>query len=53
MLQEMRQEMQALRRLMENELSELTWRDLGKRRPQTQELIRRLMGMGLSCRTLS
>lgn len=48
LLQEMRQEMQALRRMMENELSELTWRDLGQRRPQTQELIRRLMGLGLS-----
>ena len=46
-LQEMRTEMQALRRLMENELSELTWRDLGQRRPQTQEMIRRLMGLGL------
>ncbi len=46
-LREMRQEMQALRRMMENELSELTWRDLGHRRPQTQDLIRRLMGLGL------
>ncbi len=55
-LQEMRKEMHALRRMMENELSELTWRDLGQRRPQTQELIRRLMGMGLGaalCRDLS
>jgi flagellar biosynthesis protein FlhF len=43
----MRQEMQALRRMMENELSELTWRDLGHRRPQTQDLIRRLMALGL------
>ncbi|MEW8585272.1 MAG: flagellar biosynthesis protein FlhF, partial [Candidatus Thiodiazotropha sp.] len=46
-LREMRREMQALRRMMENELSELTWRDLGHRRPQTQDLIRRLMGSGL------
>ena len=55
-LQEMRQEMQALRRMMENELSELTWRDLGQRRPQTQELIRSLMGLGLGagiCRDLA
>ncbi len=55
-LQEMRQEMQALRRMMENELSELTWRDLGQRRPQTQDLIRRLMGLGLGaaiCRDLA
>ncbi|MDJ0806503.1 MAG: flagellar biosynthesis protein FlhF, partial [Gammaproteobacteria bacterium] len=56
LLQEMRQEMQALRRMMENELSELTWRDLGQRRPQSQELIRRLMGLGLGasvCRDLA
>ncbi|PVV05585.1 MAG: flagellar biosynthesis protein FlhF [gamma proteobacterium symbiont of Ctena orbiculata] len=46
-LKEMRREMQALRRMMENELSELTWRDLGHRRPQTQDLIRRLMALGL------
>jgi len=48
--------MHALRRMMENELSELTWRDLGQRRPQTQELIRRLMGLGLGaglCRDLA
>jgi flagellar biosynthesis protein FlhF len=45
---EMRREMHALRRMMENELSELTWRDMGQRRPQTQELLRRLMGLGLS-----
>ncbi|MFC1684905.1 flagellar biosynthesis protein FlhF, partial [Pseudomonadota bacterium] len=47
-LVEMRREMHALRRMMENELSELTWRDMGQRRPQTQELLRRLMGLGLS-----
>jgi flagellar biosynthesis protein FlhF len=55
-LREMRMEMQALRRMMENELSELTWRDLGNRRPQTQELMRRLIGMGLDashCRELA
>jgi flagellar biosynthesis protein FlhF len=55
-LREMRQEMQALRRMMEIELSELTWRDLGHRRPQTQELIRQLMGLGLDaahCRALA
>jgi flagellar biosynthesis protein FlhF len=54
-LVEMRREMQALRRMMENELSELTWRDMGARRPQSQELLRRLMGLGLSpdiCRSL-
>jgi flagellar biosynthesis protein FlhF len=47
-LTDMRQEMQALRRMMENELSELTWRDMGKRQPQVQELLRRLMTLGLS-----
>ncbi|MGD8588740.1 MAG: flagellar biosynthesis protein FlhF [Chromatiales bacterium] len=55
-LQEMRQEMQTMRRMMENELSELTWRDLGQHRPQTQELIRRLLGLGLNanlCRVLA
>jgi flagellar biosynthesis protein FlhF len=55
-LREMRQEMQALRRMMENELSELTWRDLGHRRPQTQELIRQLMRLDLDaahCRELA
>lgn len=55
-LQEMRHEMQALRRMMENELSELTWRDMGQRRPQTQELLRRLIGLGLDadhCRELA
>ena len=55
-LREMRREMQALRRMMENELSELTWRDLGQRRPQTQELMRRLIALGLDaahCRELA
>lgn len=55
-LREMRLEMQAMRRMMENELSELTWRDLGQRRPQTQELLRRLISLGLDaslCRELA
>jgi len=47
-LVEMRQEMQALRRMMENELSELTWHDMGEHKPNTQELLRRLMNIGLS-----
>jgi flagellar biosynthesis protein FlhF len=54
-LVEMRQEMKALRRMMENQLSELTWREMGSRRPQSQELLRRLMGLNLSpdiCRQL-
>lgn len=52
---EMRQEMKALRRMMENQLSELTWQDMGVRLPQRQELLRRLMGLDLSpdlCRRL-
>ncbi|MFM1891205.1 MAG: flagellar biosynthesis protein FlhF [Pseudomonadota bacterium] len=44
----MRREMQELRRLMENELGQLSWRDLGQRRPLTRELLRRLMGLGLA-----
>ncbi len=48
MLLEMRQEMQALRRMMENELSELTWHNMGEHKPNTQELLRRLMNIGLS-----
>ncbi|OQX41587.1 MAG: flagellar biosynthesis protein FlhF, partial [Candidatus Sedimenticola endophacoides] len=47
-LVEMRREMQSLRRMMENQLSGLSWRDLGDSRPTTQELYRRLMAIGLS-----
>jgi flagellar biosynthesis protein FlhF len=56
LLQEMRREMSELRRMMELELSELTWRDLGERSPQKQELMRQLMELGLSadlCRKLA
>jgi len=44
---EMRREMQNLRRLMENELGGLAWRDLGERRPEARELLRRLLELGL------
>ena len=44
---EMRREMQTLRRLMENELGGLAWRDLGERRPEARELLRRLLELGL------
>jgi flagellar biosynthesis protein FlhF len=44
---EMRREMQTLRRLMENELGGLAWRDLGERRPGARELLRRLLELGL------
>ena len=47
-LAEMRQEMKALRRMMENQLSEITWQEMGSRRPQSQELLRRLMGLDIS-----
>jgi len=47
-LVEMRQEMQTLRRMMENQLSGLSWREMGASHPNTQELFRRLMALGLS-----
>jgi flagellar biosynthesis protein FlhF len=45
---EMRREMRALRRMMENELSGISWREMGDHRPESKELFRQLMGMGLS-----
>ncbi|MES9858214.1 MAG: flagellar biosynthesis protein FlhF [Sedimenticola sp.] len=47
-LVEMRKEMKALRRMMEHELSGLTWRDMSVRNPQVQVLYRRLIGLGLA-----
>ncbi len=47
-LVEMRREMKALRRMMENQLSDMVWHEMGNRRPQTQELLRRLMGLDLT-----
>jgi len=47
-LVDMREEMQNLRRMVENDLSELTWRDMGKNQPDDRELLRRLMALGLS-----
>ncbi|MEJ2214502.1 MAG: flagellar biosynthesis protein FlhF [Gammaproteobacteria bacterium] len=44
----MRREMQALRRMMENELSGISWREMGHHRPESRELFRQLMSMGLS-----
>jgi flagellar biosynthesis protein FlhF len=55
-LAEMRREMQALRRFMETELSELSWHDMGQRRPQHKELLRRLVALDLHpelCRSLA
>lgn len=47
-LADMRHEMRELRRLMKNELSELNWHDLGQRSPETRELLRRLLSLGLN-----
>lgn len=47
-LVEMRQEMKALRRMMENELSGLSWREMGDHKPETRELFRKLMGLSIS-----
>lgn len=44
----MRREMQALRRMMENELSGISWREMGNHHPESRELFRQLMSMGLS-----
>lgn len=46
-LDEMRREMQNLRRWMQAELSGLSWYDLGQRAPHSQELLGRLMALGL------
>ena len=46
-LEEMRREMQNLRRWMQAELSGLSWYDLGQRAPHSQELFGRLMALGL------
>lgn len=47
-IEAMRQEMHELRRWMQAELSTMSWHDLGQRNPHAQELIRRLMGLGIS-----
>lgn len=44
----MRREMQVLRRMMENELSDISWRNMGDKRPESKELFRQLINMGLS-----
>jgi flagellar biosynthesis protein FlhF len=45
---DMRREMAELKRMMQNGLSELSWQALGERSPVQQELLRRLMTLGLS-----
>ena len=47
-LEDMRREMQNLRRWMQAELSGMSWYDLGQRAPHSQELLARLMALGLS-----
>jgi len=47
-LTDMRREMQDLRRWMQAELSSMSWHDLGQRAPHSQELLGRLMTLGLS-----
>jgi flagellar biosynthesis protein FlhF len=46
-LEDMRREMHNLRRWMQAELSGMSWYDLGQRAPHSQELLRRLMALGL------
>jgi len=47
-LVEMRREMKAMRRMMENQLSELAWHEMGSRQPLRRELLRRLMTLDIS-----
>ena len=47
-LEDMRREMHNLRRWMQAELSGLSWYDLGQRAPHSQELLSRLMALGLN-----
>jgi len=46
-LDDMRREMHNLRRWMQAELSGLSWYDLGQRAPHSQELLGRLMALGI------
>ncbi len=47
LLLEMRKEMQMLRRMMENELSGFTWKELAEHTPQLRELLRRLLSLDI------
>jgi flagellar biosynthesis protein FlhF len=47
-LEEMRREMQTMRRWMQAEISSMSWYDLGQRAPHSQELLGRLMALGLN-----
>ncbi len=47
-LSEMREEMLNLRRWLQAELSSMSWHDMGRNSPVRQELLQRLMQLGLS-----
>jgi len=47
-IQAMHKEMQALRRMMENGLSDISWREMGDHKPHSKEMFRQLVNMGLS-----
>lgn len=47
-LVEMRQEMKALRRMMENELSGLSWREMADHKPENRDLFRKLMELSIT-----
>ena len=47
-LEDMRRELHNLRRWMQAELSGLSWYDLGQRAPHSQELLGRLMALGIN-----
>ena len=47
-LSEMREEMHNLRRWLQAELATMSWYDLGQRSPHAQELLSRLLKLGLS-----
>jgi flagellar biosynthesis protein FlhF len=47
LLIDMRREVHTLRRIIENELSGFTWREMGDHQPRVRELLRRLMGLDL------
>lgn len=47
-IQAMRKEMQALRRIMENGLSDISWREMSDHKPHSKEMFRQLVNMGLS-----
>lgn len=55
-LVEMRRELESLRGLVQNQLTGFAWGDIARKQPQRINLLRRLMGMGLSadlCNELS